>query len=188
MNAVDPRAVARHLATEHPEAIVACPGCDAGVKGENLARHLEKTHPSLEGHTRWRGLGWLDGELALEANALVLRRFLRFTRTVSLPSALAVGPARVSRADVIDTSLGIANPLHHDERAGTCLHVGGDRGAIVVRCTSGGGARRHWRGWRQAAGTRSWHITLAAGDFAALQHVLASFGMLAIHPSQGGSS
>ena len=38
---------ARHLAASHPEAMLPCPACAASVKGQNLDRHLGKSHPGL---------------------------------------------------------------------------------------------------------------------------------------------
>lgn len=174
------RSLALSLAGSYPAATLACPACDAGVKGANLARHLEKVHPVVGGAS-WAGLGFWGGQLAVIDGALELRRFLRPTWRIPLPAAVACGPARVSRSDVIDTSLGLANPATHDEGAGTCLHIGAGGDTIVVRCASGSNARRHWVGFTAAPGTRSWQITLSAADFAALQYALAGYGMLRVN-------
>ncbi len=56
------RAMSRSLAAAEPESMLPCPLCAAAVRGDNLARHLEKVHgerqPSSEpapGTYRWTG-------------------------------------------------------------------------------------------------------------------------------------
>lgn len=39
-----PLATARRLSQSHPHAMLPCPHCGASVRGENLERHLERTH------------------------------------------------------------------------------------------------------------------------------------------------
>lgn len=48
---------ARRLAGERPGSTVPCPICAAGVKGDNLDRHLGKVHPGSGGAhpSRWSG-------------------------------------------------------------------------------------------------------------------------------------
>ena len=184
----DPISIARQLAREHPDGQLGCPSCDASLKAANLDRHLGKVHGDGSGSTNdagaWRGTERVKrGRLSLEGSALVLRRALRRRRSVPLPAPVAAGGARVRSGGVHSSTHDYITETI-DESAGTYLRIGGGRRSIVVRCRSGGGVHKHWRGWVQGPLTRRWHITLSAADFAALQYVLADHGVLQLRRTQ----
>jgi hypothetical protein len=64
-----------------------------------------------------------------------------------------------------------------DQRAGSYLRLRGRRRSITVR-TRNSQLRKSWTGWHPAPRRRRWDVTLADGDFAALQYALAEQGLL----------
>lgn len=156
-----------------------CPVCAASVKGENLPRHLEKTHPGSPDTAP------LPGRLRIEPGAVILRR--RFgigQRRVSLPATVEIGGLTKSRPSAGMTSYADDfNVPHDDVAAGTYLRLSSN-GSIVISCRQSTSVRKHWTGWTPGPRRRRAHLRLDAPTFVALQYALAAQGALTLRTTQ----
>lgn len=173
---------ARLLAAEHPGAVLVCPVCGGALKGGNLERHLAKLHPDAIDPTdelSWHGLGFHRGRLWVDDDELRLRRTggLRRRRLAGI-DRITAGATIKSQADPIMATYDDVNAAGIDHRAGGYLRAHSGRRSITVRCRSGSPFRKVWTGWEQGGQRRRWDITLAPGDFAALQYALTRIGPL----------
>jgi hypothetical protein len=113
-----------------PSAMLPCPACAASVKAENLARHLDKTHPESPG-----GTAALPSRLRVESGAVTLRRrFALGHRRVTLPAEVEVGSLVKGRISAGMTSYADGyNVPHDDVRSGTYLRLS-NGGSITIAC------------------------------------------------------
>lgn len=180
---MDPLATARTLAAAHPDALLPCPVCVTSLRAANLDRHVAKVHAgvAIPATTRWSGrglLGLLPGSLALDGDALVLRRLGR--RRVALPCAIELGALVGVRGDVVTSSY--ADELNHpgeEVRTGSYLRLVGDA-AITIGCRQGTQARAHWdaAGWRRGERRRGCDLMVARPVLVAIEYALAARGLL----------
>lgn len=173
--------IAGELAAARPGALLPCPVCAAAVRAANLDHHLRRQHPGAEPGTSWAGTDWRGGRLTGEGHGLSLRRWAGLSRSaVAVPRRVVVGSLTRSRPDPAMTSYADdINVPYVTERAGTYLQIDGAEGqSIVVACRKPGPVRKVWDGWTQGPARRRRQITLADGDFVALQYLLAGRGLL----------
>lgn len=167
---------ALELAARHPSAMLPCPACAAGVKAENLARHLDRTRPGSP-----VGGSALPSRLRVEPGAVTLRRrFLRGHRRVTLPAKVEVGGSVKGRISAGMTSCADDyNVPYDDVRSGTYLRLS-DGASITIACRTSTDVRRHWTGWTSGRARRRAHLRLDAPDFVRLQYALAGLGVLTL--------
>ena len=165
------------LAGRYPSAFLPCPGCGASVKGENLSRHLDKTHPGLGDSDA------LPSRLRIEPDAVVVRRRLGFgNRRVTLPATVEIGGLTKSVPSAGMTSYADDyNVPHDDVAAGTYLRLTGNGTTLVVACPQSTAVRKHWTGWTAGPRRGRAHLRLDAPAFVAVQYALADCGILTLH-------
>jgi len=118
-------ATAISLAAEHPSALLPCPVCAAGLKGENLERHLHATHGTdAAGAPASREL---HPRLRIEPDALVVHRRLGLgRRRVALPATVEIGGLAASVPSAGTTSYADDYNVPYDDddvAAGTYLRL-----------------------------------------------------------------
>ena len=170
------------LAAAHPAAMLPCPGCGASVKGENLARHLEKTH----GGSPDDGL---PSRLRVEPGAVTLRRrFGLGRRRVALPAEVEVGGVTKGRISAGMSSYADDYDVPYDKvPAGTYLRLSGG-GRITIGCRTSTDVRRHWAGWGGGRRRQHVHLRLDAPQFVRLQDALAEQGALTLRDAIGDTT
>jgi hypothetical protein len=184
---------AASLAAQHPSALLPCPICAASLKGENLERHLHKTH--AEG-TAPVGNGVspatdqiFHSRLRLEPGTLVLRRrFMLGRRRISLPASVEIGGLTKSVPSAGMTSYADDfNVPHDDVAAGTYLRLSAAGSAVIIGCSQNTAVRKHWSGWKPGPRRRSTHLRLDPPSFVALQYALAESGTLTLRTAGAGA-
>ena len=170
------------LAGAHPGAMLPCPGCGASVKGENLARHIERTHGGTPDDE-------LPPRLRIEPDAVTLRRRLGLGhRRVALPAQVEVGGMERGRPSAGMTSYADDHNVPYDRvPAGTYLRLSGG-GRITVGCRTSTDLRRHWVGWSGGRRRQHLHLRLDAPQFVRLQYALAEQGALTLRDAIGDAT
>ena len=154
------------LAAAHPGAMLPCPGCGASVRGENLARHIERTHGGAPDDE-------LPSRLRIEPGAATLRRrFGLGRRRVALPARVEVGGMERGRPSAGMTSYADEYNVPYD-RVPAGISGGG---RITIGCRTSTDIRRHWTGWGGGRRRQHVHIRLDPPQFVRLQYALAEQG------------
>lgn len=168
------------LAALHPLATFPCPACAASVKAENLARHLEKTHPGQPSGAS------LPARLRIEPGRVTLRRrFGLGRRRVALPAEVEIGRLVTSRPSAGTSSYADDYNVPHDEvQAGTYLRLS-NGASITIACRTSTGVRKHWAGWTPGKPRRRAHLRLDAPGFVHLQYALATRNTLLLRSFDG---
>jgi hypothetical protein len=143
------------------------------VRGENLARHLERTHPGGGGEAPW------PSRLRVEPGRITVRGRLGLTRRrVTLPAAAEIGGMSKGRPSAGMTSYADEFNVPHDRVPdGVYLRLT-NGGSVTIACRTGTGVRRHWTGWTPGRRRQHAQIRLDAPAFVRLQYALAEQGVL----------
>lgn len=185
------RRAARYLAARNPALLMACPCCAATVIGAALDRHLDHVHPDdldPADEMRWRAIGLGLTRLTVESGEFHLRQLAGLRhRRIAVVERVTVGPIVGWRPD--PTLVSYTDDFDErgsDRRVGAYLRIDGGGEAITVHSRSAGQLRTVWTGWYEGKAVRRADLTLAAGDFVALQYLLHEIGPLRLRPDRAG--